>query len=174
MSVASTETLAPRAVFVAVAGLLIAGPVVAALLLRSTSPSADRQAIREVLLRQQTAWNEHNLEEFMAGYWHSPDLAFVSGADVTTGWDATLERYRKRYQAEGREMGRLTFSDLDIEPQDAETALVHGHWQVDTSKETLAGRFTLTFRKLPEGWRIVRDQTSLDRREPHGGAAGAN
>jgi beta-aspartyl-peptidase (threonine type) len=171
---ASTRTPALYGVLIAVAGLLIAAPVVAALLLRTPSPNSDREAIREVLLRQQAAWNEHNLEEFMAGYWHAPDLAFVSGSDATSGWEATLERYRKRYQAEGREMGRLTFSDLDIEPRDGENAVVHGRWQVITTKETLAGRFTLTFRKLAEGWRIVRDETTLERREPTSGATNAN
>jgi len=28
------------------------------------------------------------------------------------------------------------------------------------SKETLTGLFTLIFKKLPEGWRIVHDHTS--------------
>jgi beta-aspartyl-peptidase (threonine type) len=122
------------------------------------SPESD--AIREVLTRQQTAWNAGKLEDFMAGYWHSPDLTFFSGKDVQRGWDATLERYRKRYQAEGRDMGKLTFSELQIEVLGSDSALVRGRWQVVTSKETLGGLFTLVFKKLPEGWRIVHDHTS--------------
>jgi len=56
-------------------------------------------AVRDVLVRQQDAWNRHDLEAFMSGYWNSPDLTFFSGANVTTSWQATLERYRKRYQS---------------------------------------------------------------------------
>jgi beta-aspartyl-peptidase (threonine type) len=168
--VAPIRSPALYAALIAIVGLLIVGPIVTALLVRF--PHADREEIREVLLQQQTAWNEGNLDEFMGGYWHSPDLAFASGADETRGWEATLERYRKRYQEGGREMGRLTFSELEIEPRDAQNALVYGRWQVITTKETLGGRFTLTFRKLPEGWRIVRDETSLDQREPRNGAGG--
>ena len=31
-------------------------------------------AVRDVLVRQQDAWNGHDLEAFMSGYWNSPDL----------------------------------------------------------------------------------------------------
>ena len=43
----------------------------------------------------------------MAGYWNSPELTFFSGATETQGWQATLERYRKKYQAADSEMGQL-------------------------------------------------------------------
>jgi beta-aspartyl-peptidase (threonine type) len=170
--VASFRSPALYAARLAVVGLLVAGPAVPALLVRF--PYADREAIRQVLLQQQAAWNAHNLEAFMAGYWHSPELAFVSGADETHGWEETLERYRRRYQGEGREMGRLAFSDLEIEPHDSRNALVRGRWKVVTTKTTLGGRFTLTFRKLPEGWRIVRDETTQDEPLPRDGATEAN
>jgi beta-aspartyl-peptidase (threonine type) len=71
-----------------------------------------------------------------------------------------LERYRKRYQAEGREMGKLAFSELDIEMLGPDSALVRGRWQLVTSAETLGGLFTLIVKKLPDGWRIVHDHTS--------------
>ncbi len=67
------------------------------------SESDTISAVKEVLLRQVDAWNRHDLEGFMAGYWNSPELTFFSGTDQTSGWQPTLERYRKRYQGEGRE-----------------------------------------------------------------------
>ena len=65
------------------------------------------QAIQHVLETQQEAWNHHDLDSFMKGYWNSSDLTFFSGAKQASGWQATLERYRKTYQSEGREMGKL-------------------------------------------------------------------
>jgi ketosteroid isomerase-like protein len=50
-----------------------------------------KAAVRDVLVRQQDAWNRHDLEAFMSGYWNSPDLTFFSGANVTTGWQDTLD-----------------------------------------------------------------------------------
>jgi beta-aspartyl-peptidase (threonine type) len=117
-------------------------------------------AVQQVLDDQVAAWNKGDLEGFMAGYWKSDDLTFFSGNDVTRGWKATLERYRKRYQADGKEMGKLTFSELKIEMLGEESALVRGRWKVVTSKETLQGLFTVIFKKTSDGWKIVHDHTS--------------
>src|SRR4051812_16211061 len=87
-------------------------------------------AIRAVLDAQIAAWNKGDLEGFMAGYWKSPDLTFFSGKAKTRGWEATLDRYRKRYQGEGREMGKLAFSDLQIELLGADHAFVRGRFQL--------------------------------------------
>jgi len=41
--------------------------------------------IHAVLDRQVEAWNRRDLEEFMSGYWNSPDLTFFSGGDRDLG-----------------------------------------------------------------------------------------
>ena len=118
-------------------------------------------AIRAVMQQQQEAWNRHDLEAFMAGYWNSPDLTFISNTNKTSGWQPTLDRYRKSYQSGGREMGKLEFSDLDIQSLSDQAAFVRGSWKLTMSDgKTPHGLFTLIFRKFPEGWRIVHDHTS--------------
>jgi len=131
-----------------------------AFLVAADRPDSPRAAIQHVLDDQTAAWNKGDLEGFMAGYWKSPELTFSSGKERTRGWQATIERYRKRYQSEGREMGQVSFSDVDIEPLGPDSAFVRGRWKVVNSKETLGGQFTLIFKKLPEGWRIIHDHTS--------------
>lgn len=123
-------------------------------------PADAQAAISQVLNKQVEAWNQQDLEGFMQGYWHSPELTFFSGATVHRGWDAALERYRKAYQSEGRQMGKLAFSDLQIEPLGPAAAFVRGgfHLTMPDGKQP-HGRFTLVFRKLPEGWRIIHDHT---------------
>lgn len=138
---------------------------VAAAILATTQPGQANEpdaaaAIRKVLNDQVAAWNKGDLERFMSGYWKSPHLSFSSGKDRTRGWQATYERYRKRYQSEGREMGQLSFSELEIEPLSDTSAYVRGRWQLVLKKETIGGLFTLIFKKQPEGWRIVHDHTS--------------
>jgi beta-aspartyl-peptidase (threonine type) len=143
----------------AVAGLMLA--LTPALALADEPKEADAaKKIAQVLEMQALAWNKGDLKGFMAGYWKSPDLTFYSGKDKTRGWQATLERYEKRYQAEGKEMGKLTFSELEIDVLGTNSAVVRGRWKVVTSKETLGGLFTLIFKKTPDGWRIVHDHTS--------------
>ena len=127
----------------------------------SRNGSSAEQSIRRVLDEQAAAWNRGDLESFLRGYWRSPELTFYSGGAVTSGWDATLQRYRARYQSEGREMGKLTFSDLEIHSLSADSAWVGGRWRLQMKKgDTPGGLFTLVFRKFPEGWRIVHDHTS--------------
>jgi ketosteroid isomerase-like protein len=127
----------------------------------TSSDSAAKAAIENVLRTQQEAWNKHDLESFMAGYWNSTELTFFSGAKENHGWQATMERYRASYTNAGHEMGQLEFSDLRIEMLGADSAFVRGAWQLTMSGgKTPHGLFTLLFRKLPEGWKIVHDHTS--------------
>jgi len=120
-------------------------------------------AIKHVLVSQVEAWNQGQLEAYMNGYWRSPDLTFYSGGTVTKGWEPTLERYRRRYQSGGNQMGHLEFQDLEIDLLSRRSAAVMGKWQL-TMKDgkTPHGLFTLIFKRFPEGWRIVHDHTSAE------------
>lgn len=116
--------------------------------------------VRVVLIDQANAWNRGDLEGFMQGYWNSDELTFYSGGTVTKGWQATLDRYRKRYQADGKEMGSLEFAIISVDVPSRETAVVRGRWKVVTSKESSEGLFTLLFREIDGKWVIVHDHTS--------------
>jgi beta-aspartyl-peptidase (threonine type) len=149
-----------RVLIVALAASFVAAlcPRIAAGQKKNGEPSAVRQ-IRAVLERQVEAWNRRDLEAFMSGYWQSPDLSFYSGASKTSSWQATLERYRNRYQSEGREMGHLDFSELEIEMLGPQSAFVRGRWRLKMKSEEPGGLFTLIFRKFRDGWKIVHDHT---------------
>ncbi len=125
------------------------------------SYSNEKRAIERVLRDQQKAWNRHDLEGFMAGYWNSPDLTFFSGAEERDGWQATLERYMAAYASPGRSMGELQFSDLRVEVMGQRCGYVRGAWKL-TMPDGKAphGLFTLVFQKFPQGWKIVHDHTS--------------
>ncbi len=123
--------------------------------------SENSAAIEHVLRAQQDAWNHHDLDRFMAGYWNSPELTFFSGAKQTSGWQATLDRYRATYNSPGHEMGRLEFSNLRIEMLGHDAAFVRGEWRLTMPDgKTPHGLFTLVFRKFSDGWKIVHDHTS--------------
>ena len=127
----------------------------------SEGPEATVLAIRKVLDGQERDWNKGDLDAFLGGYWHSKGVVFQSGGNRNVGFDAMRERYNKSYKAEGKSMGRLTFSDLEIHPITSDTAYAIGRWGlVMPDGKTPGGLFTLIFKKFPEGWRIVLDHTS--------------
>jgi hypothetical protein len=68
-----------------------------------------KASIERVLRTQQEAWNRHDLDAFMQGYWNAPELTFFSGVKESKGWQAALDRYRATYASPGHEMGKLDF-----------------------------------------------------------------
>ncbi len=140
------------------AALLLTG-----LALEAGEPDDAVHAVRAVLDRQVLDWNKGDLEGFLKGYWKSPKVVFQSGGQRFDGWEAMRDRYRRRYQGTGRVMGRLEFSGLEIETLGPEAALARGRWRLFMPDGTKpAGLFTVIFRRLPEGWKIVHDHTSAD------------
>ena len=120
----------------------------------------DTAAIRKIMDDQDAAWNRGDLEAFMSiGYWKSDKLKFVSGDKITYGWQQTLDNYKKTYGTPDK-MGKLTFSNLEIELLSKDAAFVTGSWHLKREKDAPQGKFTLLFRKLKEGWRIVVDHSS--------------
>jgi beta-aspartyl-peptidase (threonine type) len=138
-----------------VIGLLLAAA------LAEPQAAEPQAAVRAVLDAQVEAWNRGDLQGFMAGYWRSPELVFCSGASVTKGWDATLARYRQRYQSEGREMGKLRFEEIEVLEMGRDAAAARGAYRLRMSdgKEP-HGRFTLLLRREQGEWRIIHDHTS--------------
>ena len=128
-----------------------------------TDPATAERAVRQVLDRQVVDWNKGDLDGFLGGYWNSPKVVFQSGGQRSDGWEAMRDRYRRRYQAEGKAMGRLAFSSLEVESLGPEAMLVRGGWRLAMPDGTKpGGLFTLIFRKFPEGWKIVHDHTSAE------------
>jgi beta-aspartyl-peptidase (threonine type) len=141
---------------IAVSALLVGLPTDG----QADEAKAAHQAISKVLSDQVDAWNKGDLKAFMAGYMRSEDITFFSGGTILKGWDAVLARYQKQYQSEGKEMGKLTFRDLDIQLLGADGAVVRGRYELVRSADKPSGLFTLILRKTPDGWRIIHDQTS--------------
>ncbi len=129
--------------------------------LTQTKPANAMTDIKAELTKQVEAWNKGDLDGFMAGYWNSDRLTFYSGGDATEGWQTTLDRYRKRYQAEGKAMGKLTFSDIDVVVLTSEAAYVRGKWKLELPDNTKpAGLYSLIMKRIDGNWRIVHDHTS--------------
>src|SRR5689334_12399564 len=88
-------------------------------------------ALRKILDDQTAAWNRGDLVAFMQGYWHSPEVTFFSNDRIIKGWEPTLQRYRNKYQGAGKEMGKLSFTDENIQMLGSDAALVTARWHLE-------------------------------------------
>ncbi|NML19908.1 nuclear transport factor 2 family protein [Pseudoflavitalea sp. G-6-1-2] len=138
--------------------LLIAclSPVVA------KAQSADEKAIREILAKQNAAWNRGDLEGFMKGYWNNDSLMFVGKSGVTYGYKNTLENYKKGYgNGNVDSMGKLTFTFIRFTRVSPEYYFVVGKWELKEKKDgDMSGHFNLLIRKINKEWVIVADHSS--------------
>ena len=111
-----------------------------AVVLAAASPHDE---IRRLLQDQQQAWNRGDVRAFMTAYADSGATTFV-GTSVTRGYQNVLQRYLKTYPTSDQ-MGKLTFSDLEIQPLGPNHASVLGRWQLERSSAAggpLGGWFT--------------------------------
>jgi ketosteroid isomerase-like protein len=115
--------------------------------------------VRAVIEAQQAAWNRGDIEGYMDGYERSDTTTFISGDELTQGWQTVLDGYKRRYNSRDL-MGTLTFSDLTIQPLSPSAVVANGRWQLTRAGDAPRGRFTLIFRHTPNGWRIIQDTTT--------------
>lgn len=119
----------------------------------------DRQVLERILAEQSDAWNRGDIATFMEAYWKSPDLTFSSGGATTRGWEATRDRYLKKYPDRAT-MGTLEFSQLEVRLLGDEAALMLGRWHLQR-EEPVGGNFSLVWQKIDGLWVIVHDHTSV-------------
>lgn len=137
---------------------------ISAIILALALPLMARQesAIEKELIRihdlQKNAWNQGDIEGFMAHYWKSDQMTFQSGDTRLEGWNALLERYKNTYP-EGN-MGTLEFSDLVIHVLSDDAAYVLGRWKLEAETWTREGVFTTILKKMEDGWKIIHDHSS--------------
>ena len=152
----SSQRLSTAMAFIGAAILSAVTPMAATPKKQEPKPDV---AIRAVIEAQREAWNRGDIEGYMDGYERSANTVFVSGDNVTHGWQTVLDHYKKAYDSREK-MGVLTFSDLEITSLGTDTAVVLGRWHLQRAKDEPHGRFTLIFRKTKQGWKIIHDHTS--------------
>ena len=123
--------------------------------------TASEKSIRHVLDEQVEAWNRGDVDSFLKGYADSGATLFV-GKQLERGYAAIAERYKHNYPTK-ENMGKLSFTDLEVHQLDQDYAAVVGKYHLERSTTgggNADGIFSLIFDKTSQGWKIVLDHTS--------------
>lgn len=119
----------------------------------------DKSAILQVLKKQELAWNSGNIDVFMEGYWKSDSLTFIGKSGVKSGWETTLNNYKKSYPTPDI-MGKLSFDVEKLEMINKNMAFIIGKYTLTREKDQPSGYFTLLWKKIDGKWYIISDHTS--------------
>lgn len=125
----------------------------------SINVDKERAEIHAVLMAQQDAWNEADIDGFMEGYRKSENLSFIGKNGIVKGWNQTLANYKKNYPDKAT-MGRLRFDIISTDILAENAARVVGKYTLYRENDEPSGYFTLFWRKYNGEWKIVADHTS--------------
>jgi len=123
------------------------------------SQTKDETEVRNVLARQNAAWNRGDVDAFMVGYWENDSLMFIGKSGVTYGYKNALANYKKNYP-DTIAMGKLTFTLIKVKQLSPEYFHVTGKYYLTRTIGDASGHFTLLFRKINGKWIIISDHSS--------------
>lgn len=139
--------------------LLIAFFLISMLSYGQTTVDEDKKAITSVLMAQQEAWNNYDIEGFMDGYWKSDELKFYGARGVVKGWQNTLENYKKGYPTK-EHFGELRFVLHDISKINDGAYSIMGEFYLTRKVGDANGIFMLIAKKINGHWKIIADTSA--------------
>src|SRR5271156_6759274 len=109
-----------------IAAAALALPLQAQTPVQAQTQAQAAAAIRAVLDKQAADWNRGDLDAFATGYKNSPDILFM-GRAIHRGYAEMVATYHSSYPTRER-MGKLSFSQVEVQPLDVRFATVTGHF----------------------------------------------
>ena len=119
----------------------------------------DHQRIRAVFESGCAAWNRGDIDGYLAAYWNSDKVRWVSEGTVRYGFEAIAAGFKAHFDSSDN-MGRLEVTNLDIQLFGENDALVFGAWIQTTPMARHHGVFTVQLKKIDGEWLIVSDHSS--------------
>lgn len=127
--------------------------------LNAMAQTKNASTILHLLAKQEKAWNNGDINQFMDGYWENDSLVFVGKNGLTYGYNNTLANYKKNYPDKAY-MGQLKFTILSMKPLGKAFYRIIGKWELTRTVGNLSGHFTLLVEKINGEWKIISDHSS--------------
>ena len=127
----------------------------------AASAQSDPDAIKAVMQKSADDWNHGDMVAFATSYKNAPDILFI-GKTISRGYNQMVAAYARNYPTHEK-MGKLSFSQLEVQPLDERFATVTGHFHLERTSAgggSVDGYYLLVFEKTKDGWKIVRDDST--------------
>ena len=124
----------------------------------AASRPTEEAALMQAIQATAAAWNRGDVDGFMAPYAESATYMTPAGL---IGVDALRARYLAKYFTGTKPDQQLRFDQLEVRALGTDHALMTGRFTlVGGGKPDQTGRFSLTWMRMPAGWRILHDHSS--------------
>ncbi|HTV09337.1 MAG TPA: DUF4440 domain-containing protein [Candidatus Aquilonibacter sp.] len=151
-----------RLLFATFALAVCAGPGAAA---QSSSEmfTATREQldVAKIVLRQQDAWNQGDLDAYLSYYKDAPDTQAVL-ATLVRGVENIRAAYKANFPNK-ESMGAIEDSELEVRALGDNFALATGKYHLSRSRKSggdVSGTFSEVFEKTPAGWKIIFSEST--------------
>ena len=121
------------------------------------------ESVRALVLGLVTTWNAHDLEGYMALFWHSPGLLVISEAEQYQGWDELYRSYQNGY-ADRHTMGWMEMPRVQVKLLRPDQAFVLTWWNVylGLARHRVVGTTTMVVQHFKsDGWRIIAGHSNF-------------
>ena len=120
--------------------------------------TATRQQLdaTKVLLAQETAWNQGDLDGYLSHYKDAPDTQAILGS-AARGLDTIRNAFRQNFPNRDS-MGRLENSEVEVRALGENFILATGRYHLSRSRKgggDAIGTFTEILEKTAAGWQVI-------------------
>lgn len=115
----------------------------------------------KIILAQQAAWNNGDLDGYLSHYKDSPDTQAVL-ANLVRGIDNIRSAYKQNFPSKDA-MGSIEDTDIDVKALGDNYALATGRYHLNRPKKSggaIEGTFMELFEKTQAGWQIIFSQST--------------
>lgn len=112
------------------------------------------QQIKSLLKNRVDAWNDRNLDRYMADYQKFDSLSVNIDGETKKDWQPVYDRFASQF---GPEMGTLRISNIKIDMVGENASIVAADWNLQQSEKVTNGRMNLVLNKIDAGWKIITE-----------------
>jgi hypothetical protein len=124
-----------------------------------TDHGTDSLEIVHLISQQFDAWNSGDIEGYFKIFWRSPSLIYVIDVSLFLGYDSAKAHVVAEFPNKNF-MGHAVLEKLQTNFIDKDSASTVEWWTVTFPEGAVHGFSTSTWKRLPEGWRVVILQTA--------------
>ncbi len=116
--------------------------------------SLPERQVKSMLKNRADAWNNRDLDRYMADY-RKFDLLRVSvNGKTEKGWESVRESFASQF---GPEMGTLRISNIKIHMVGDFASIVTADWNLQQENRITNGRMNLVMKRIDAAWKITTE-----------------